>query len=211
MNAIIDSITAFLLSVFGGNKYLTVLAVSLLPTVEARGAIPIAFELGISPGIAYIYAAVTSFLVSPFLLLLLRPILNKMKKTKTFKKIALFFESNFKVKADKIKDDAIADGNRGTLFKKLLGIYAFVALPLPLTGVWTGSAIAAFTDVNPVYSLPAILLGNLTASGIVALLAFLLGDYSYIIILVLAAFILISAAILVARALFLHKKNSGKE
>ena len=54
---------------------------------------------------------------------------------------------------------------------ELLALYIFVALPLPGTGVWTGSAIATLFNMPRVKSGVVILLGNITACLIMTLAA----------------------------------------
>ena len=49
---------------------------------------------------------------------------------------------------------------------ELIGLYIFVALPLPGTGCWTGSAIATLFEMPRGKSAVAILLGNITACAI---------------------------------------------
>ncbi|MDE7337458.1 MAG: small multi-drug export protein, partial [Clostridia bacterium] len=65
-----------------GNDYITTILISIIPIVELRGAIPAAMTMGISAGVSFALAWVGSALVSPILLLILRPVLNWMKKYK---------------------------------------------------------------------------------------------------------------------------------
>jgi uncharacterized membrane protein len=48
-----------------------------------------------------------------------------------------------------------------------LGLLLFVAIPIPTTGVWTGSFAANFLDIRFKHALPAILVGNFIAGCIV--------------------------------------------
>lgn len=48
----------------------------------------------------------------------------------------------------------------------------FVAVPLPGSGVWTGSILAVLFGMKPSLSIPAILIGLLCSAGIVLLLSF---------------------------------------
>jgi uncharacterized membrane protein len=52
---------------------------------------------------------------------------------------------------------------------ELLALYIFVALPLPGTGVWTGSAVATLFEMPRGKAALAILLGNATACLITTL------------------------------------------
>lgn len=218
MDAITAKLVQWLLSLFGGNIYLTTVFVSMVPMVEVRGAIPIATSLGMSGGLAYLVSALSALIVCPILVLLLRPILNALKKTKLFKRMAESLEKMFRGRAAGIEKKAENrmtedEARKATLKKNLLtalGVFAFVAIPLPMTGVWTGSAIAAFISLKYRYSIPAIVIGNFTAAGIIALLDLLLGDYSYIILIVLAAFMVISVASILVTLFVKNKKMQAE-
>ena len=56
-----------------------------------------------------------------------------------------------------------------TLF---FGLWAFVAIPLPGTGAWTGSLIAALLELKPKSAIPCIFLGVLLAAAIMTALTF---------------------------------------
>ena len=47
-----------------------------------------------------------------------------------------------------------------------IGLALFVAIPLPITGAWTGSVAAILFDIKPRYAFPAIILG-VTIAGII--------------------------------------------
>jgi uncharacterized membrane protein len=51
-------------------------------------------------------------------------------------------------------------------------LFIFVAIPLPGTGVWTGSLIASLLNMRIKYAFIAIVLGNLLASIAIMLLSF---------------------------------------
>jgi uncharacterized membrane protein len=46
-----------------------------------------------------------------------------------------------------------------------IGLTIFVAIPLPVTGAWTGSVLAILFNIKPRYAFPAIILG-VTIAGI---------------------------------------------
>ena len=54
--------------------------------------------------------------------------------------------------------------------KSLIFLFLFVAIPIPTTGVWMGSAIATLLDIRIKYALPIILIGNIVASLILVAL-----------------------------------------
>ena len=52
------------------------------------------------------------------------------------------------------------------------GLMIFVAIPLPVTGAWTGCAAAFLFGIKFRYSLPAVLAGVLIASIIVSIVTY---------------------------------------
>lgn len=188
------------------NPALVVLIIAIFPIIELRGAIPIGVVLGLNPFLAMLYAWIGSTFMSPILLLLLKPILELMKKWKPFRSLAFAVEDVFKGKADKMNKGEMAEVIEKR--KKMLGIYTFVAVPIPMTGVWTGSAIAVFINLDFWRSFAMVAAGNLTAGLIVTLLSMLLGeklDLVLNIFLILAAIILI---IFIVKLAMKMRKNS---
>lgn len=57
-------------------------------------------------------------------------------------------------------------------FGVCLGLYAFVAVPLPGTGAWTGALVASLCGLPKRYAIPTILLGVMTAGVIVTLASY---------------------------------------
>lgn len=131
----------------------TVFFMSMLPIVELKGSIPVGVAMGIPLWEAFLIAWLASAVPVPFILLFLRPLIRYMKSTKPFRKFANWLEARTRRKTEK-----------GVIRKyRLLGLFLFVAIPLPGTGVWTGSMIAALLDLRISHALPVILFGNLVA------------------------------------------------
>lgn len=190
------------------NPALVVILIAIFPIIELRGAIPIGVAMGLNPMLAMLYAWIGSTIMSPILLLLLKPILELMKKWKPFRSLAVAVEDVFKGKAEKMaKNEMAAQIERR---KKMIGIYTFVAVPVPMTGVWTGSAIAVFINLDFWRSFAMVALGNLTAGLIVTLLSVLLGES---LDLVLNLFFFIAAVVLlifVVKLTIKMQKNKKK-
>ena len=55
---------------------------------------------------------------------------------------------------------------------ELFPLLLFVGIPLPGTGAWTGSLIAALLELKPKSAIPCIFLGVLLAAGIMTALTF---------------------------------------
>lgn len=192
------------------NPYLSTALISVVPLVEVRGAITVGIGLGLNPWAAFVLSCLSALLVCPLLLLCLKPLLKLLKSSERFKNFAVAVEDMFRSKAKKIEENA-ADvvGNpakKKRIFQKCLGVFLFVAIPLPMTGVWTGSAVACFLDLEYKYSVPSIVLGNFTAGFIITLLNKILGEYSSLIILVLALFAFITVVALLSTFIVKYRK-----
>ena len=137
-------------------EYIHVFLISMTPISELRGAIPYGLLNDLNPIVVYIVAVVGNMIPVPLIILLLRPLLNWMKKKGDFK-IIEHFEKRTMKKAEKV------------MKYSALGLFLLVAIPLPGTGAWTGSCVAALLDMRFKYALPSIILGVMTA-GIIMML-----------------------------------------
>lgn len=151
----------FLLDLFSllSNEF-KVMLTAAIPIIEVKGAIPVGIALGMKPIHAALLAFFGSIIPVPIILFTVRPLFNYLKETKTFKKIVNKLIHRSMNKSGNVKEYGY------------LGLFVFVAIPLPGTGVWTGSMIAALLDFRFKYAFPTILFGNLIASIIIVFLSF---------------------------------------
>lgn len=193
-----DFLLPFLQSITG-NSNLTVFLISMFPLVELKGAIPVGSALGLDLLPTALLAFLGSTLVSVPILLLLRPIFNLLKRVRFFARFIEKVEGVFKRRAEKLSQKY--DGNGESLLKRrlTLGVYAFVAIPLPLTGVWTGSGVAVFLGLDFKRCMLAVVLGNLTAGSFITLLTYLFSDYVSYIILGLAVLAVIMLIVFIVK------------
>ena len=183
-------------------KWITAI-LSVIPLVETRGAITVGMELGLQPFLAWAIACASAFLVSPILFFGTKPLLQKWKQGKFFTSLAQGIEETFRKKAEKIEK-----GKNRSAWKKTLGVFLFVAIPLPLTGLWTGSIVAAFVDLDAKHALSALFIGDLTSGLIILLLNYLFGEYAWILLFILFGCIIVS---LFVATLTLFKKIPKNE
>ena len=134
---------------------LTVMLTAVLPVVELRGAIPVGISLGLTPLHAAILGFIGSMIPVPFILFTIRPIFNYLRKTRTFTKLI-----------GKLTDGSVKNRDRIQKYGAW-GLVVLVAIPLPGTGVWSGSLAAALLDLRFKVAFPAILLGNLIAGALI--------------------------------------------
>ena len=135
----------------GINKILAVFIVSMMPVVELRGAIPFGVSLGLDWREVYLVSVIGNMLPVPFIILFFRPLIEYFETTKLFGKIASKLKRRTKSKME------------GLNKYKMLGLFLFVAIPLPGTGAWTGAAIAALLKMRIKHSFFPILLGVVVA------------------------------------------------
>lgn len=139
---------------------IAVIITATLPVIELRGAIPIGIALGLAPLDAAVLSFIGSMIPVPFILFTIRPIFNRLRKTKLFNKlIRKIIHNSIKNKGGKVQKYGA------------WGLILIVAIPLPGTGVWSGSLAAALLDIRFKWAFPAIFLGNLIAAILVTFVA----------------------------------------
>ncbi len=141
---------------------LKVLGLAASPISELRGAIPLAvLEFDFPWYYAYIIAVIGNILPVPFILLFLNAVTRVLSKISVFDR---FFKWLF-----------ARTRQRGTLIEKYerVGLVLFVAIPLPVTGAWTGAIAAVLLGMNFSRAALSIFLGVLIAGVIVTCLTLL--------------------------------------
>ncbi len=202
-----ESIVTFFRELIG-NDFITVFIVSMIPFVEVRGSIPLAIAMGMNPGLAFLMAFLGSAMWCPIVLLILKPIINWLKKFKIFNAIVSAIEDGFKSKAKGVEDKANSFDASQIERRKMLGLYVFVAFPVPMTGVWTGTAIGAFIDMNFWKVVLTVIVGDLTACGIMTLLSYFCSAYIDIILYCVMAIVLIAILYFIVRVIIKAKAKS---
>ena len=154
-----------------GNNGLATVVMSVVPLIELKGGIIFArtfFSLLPALGLAYLGSTAVFFL----LYFVLKPILNGLKKIKFLSKFAFKLENFFKEKASNAAKKAEKSGGKAKSekFLKQLAVFIFVAIPLPMTGVWTGTCVAVFLGLSFKDSILPIVIGNLIAGLIISVL-----------------------------------------
>ena len=81
----------------------------------------------------------------------------------------------------------------------MISLFIFVAVPFPVTGVWTGTAIAVFLGLKFRESVLPIAVGNLIAGALISLLTFLVGEYVDVIIYALFAIAIVMLALFIIK------------
>lgn len=141
-----------------------VFIISMIPILELRGGLIAASILNIPILKAIPFCIVGNIIPIPFILLFIKKILKWMQKVKGLRVIANWLENKAMKKSDSIK--------KGEFW----GLALFVGIPLPGTGAWTGSLIAALLDIDIKKAVLAELLGIIIATTIMSIVSYGLLD-----------------------------------
>lgn len=161
-----ESLVHSFLDLFNGltsiphGKELVVFIISLMPILELRGGLIAAALLGLDVIPSFIICLAGNLLPIPFILWFITPIFNWLKKTKHLNKFVTKLENKALSKREKVEK------------AEFWGLLLFVGIPLPGTGGWTGSLIAALINMNKKKALIAIFCGVLLAGLIVGIFSF---------------------------------------
>lgn len=144
-------------------KLIYIFAISMVPVIELRAAIPVGAGMGLEMWQCFLAAVLGNLLPVPFLVLFGGKVLHWLagfeKFGKPFRKIL------------EIGEKKVGKMNK-TLF---WGLLTFVAIPLPGTGAWTGSLVAITLGLSLKKAFPPIALGVVGAG-----LIMMLGSYGIV-------------------------------
>ncbi len=144
-------------------KEVIIFIISMVPIVEERGALLVAGPiLGVPVAEALPICIVGNIIPVPFILLFITPIFNWLKQTKHFKPMVEKLEARAMSRKDRIER------------YEFWGLVLFVGIPLPGTGAWTGSLIAALLGIKFKKAFPAIVIGICMAAVIMWFISYVL-------------------------------------
>ena len=133
------------------------LVMAALPISELRGAIPLGIGLGLGWKEAYLFAVIGNFIPVIPILLLLERVSTWLMRYPLWNRFFTWLFARTR--------------RRGKLIERfeVLGLMLFVAIPLPITGAWTGCVAAFLFKVPLRMAIPAIICGILIAGVVVTL------------------------------------------
>lgn len=200
-----DILLNFFLKITDNAKIIT-LFLSMFPLIELKGAIPVGVGLGLNTVTSALLAYAGSSLVVIPLFFLLIPVFNLLKKIKFIKRLVEKIEGVFERKAEELAKKANGEAEDKRRKMLIWGLFVFVAIPLPMTGVWTGTAIAVFLNVKFKDGFLPLVLGNLVAGTIITLLTLLFKQYVDIIIDVVFVLAIILLLVTILKIIFSKPK-----
>ena len=136
--------------------FLHTLLMAMVPVVELRGAIPLGLAQGLSPWLTYLAAVIGNMIPVPVIMVFIRRVFNWLREKSPW----LRGRVDWLIRRAEKKSRLVRQ-------YALVGLVILVAVPLPGTGAWTGSLVAALLDIRLRHSFPAVLLGVLIAGVVV--------------------------------------------
>lgn len=157
-----DQIAVWFASTLGQyiSKEAVVFVISMIPILELRGGLLVAKVIGVPLLTAIPLCIVGNIIPIPFILLFIKQIFKWLKKVSFFEPIITKLENRAMGKSDSIKR------------YEFWGLALFVGIPLPGTGAWTGSLIAALLDVDFKKAIVAELVGIAMATVIMSIVSY---------------------------------------
>jgi len=160
----------WLLSLLDGIPlYLKIVILGAVPVTELRAAIPVGIAMGVPPGISFLLGLAGNLLPIVPLILIMPWLFKLMERLPAFQRHWGRLLERTRKKGHQVEKYGA------------LGLLIFVAIPLPGTGVWTGSLLAYIMGINFWYSFLA-LSGGAFLAGIAVTVASLgfLQIYKYL-------------------------------
>ena len=136
-------------------KYLIIFAISMVPLIELRGAIPVGAGMGLLPVPNYLVSALGNMLPVPFVILFVRKLFAWLKEKRIMYRAIVWVENHVLKKEYMLRKYS------------LIGLCIIVAIPLPGTGAWTGAMLAGLLNMRLRQALPSIGLGVIIAGLVV--------------------------------------------
>ena len=135
--------------------------ISMLPVVELRFGLPYGIALGLEYPLALMAALLGNMIPVPFIIVYIKRIFEGMRK----------HMPKLDALVTKLENRAHLKGETVEKYGHW-GLLIFVAIPLPGTGAWTGSLIAALLDIPTSRAVPVIMIGVCVAAAIMTLVTY---------------------------------------
>ncbi|MFQ6724018.1 MAG: COG2426 family protein, partial [Clostridia bacterium] len=218
--------------IFNDNVVLATIFVSMVPIMELKGGIPFGMSkafwgakaLGRWQAFWWAYLGCSIVVVGLYFAFI--PIMKLLRKTKIFKGLANYIDNRLKKQSQKYTEsDNKTDTDSEVLstetinnFKKnssslkrtlikMFGVFCFVAIPLPLTGVWMGVCMAVIIGLNFWQTLVSALLGNLVAGIVISTICVIFPQFTHWLIYIFLILVAIIIVIEIIRNKIIKQKT----
>lgn len=157
-----ESLVVWFTETLGGyiSRELVIFIISMIPILELRGGLVAASLLQVPITTAVPICIIGNVIPVPFILLFIRQIFKLLRNVKGIGSLIRKLEARAMGKSDSIRK------------YEFWGLVLFVGVPLPGTGAWTGSLIAALLEVDFKKAILAVLLGIAMATVIMSVVSY---------------------------------------
>ncbi len=140
------------------DKLFHAIILSMLPVAELRGGIPYAVAHGFSILVAYGVCVLANMLVIPILFVFLETLHHQFYRIKLYR----WLFDKWVLRTRKKAEEKVAKWG-------YVGVMLFVAIPLPVTGAYTGTLAAWLLRLEKRKAFPYLALGVVIAGVIVSI------------------------------------------
>jgi uncharacterized membrane protein len=141
--------------------YIITAFLTLLPISELRGAIPYAIANGLAPMFTWFYCVVLNATVGPLVYIFLSTFHRFLIRFNWYEKLFTRFVEKTRHKVE----------NKVSKYG-YLGITLFVAIPLPITGAYTGTLGSWILGLEPKKTFLSVLIGVMISGTIVLVITY---------------------------------------
>lgn len=144
------------------SKIFYIMLISAIPLIEQRGAIPVGIFTGGDPLVVFIASYIGSLIPVPFIFFLFNWIMDLLRRKNWFPWLINLVDHKINKNKDKFEKYREA------------ALITFIGIPLPTTGVWTGTAIATFLKLDFKKTMFCAMIGALLSAIVITLICVLL-------------------------------------
>ena len=142
------------------SEEVVIFIISMFPILELRGGLLAASLLKVPIIKAIPLCIIGNLIPIPFILIFIKKIFSWMKRFKIFRGLIERLENRAMSKSDKVTK------------YEFMGLVLFVGIPLPGTGAWMGSLVAALLEMDIKKAVAAELMGIAIATVIMSFLSY---------------------------------------
>lgn len=146
------------------SKIFYVMIISAIPIIEQRGAIPVGIFTGGDPLTIMITSYIGSLIPVPFIFFLFNWFMDQLRAHNWLPWLINIVDNKINKNVDRFQK------------YKEAALITFIGIPLPTTGVWTGTAIATFLKLDFKKTVFCAMLGALISAVVITLVCVLLPE-----------------------------------
>ena len=189
------------------SKALIAALLAVLPVTEIKGSVLFAAATEGELWLSVLAGYLSSVLLAALLSFTVPRMLAFAKRSRGVGRAVSFLTDRLNEKAERILESAKSKGEKGREDRFFFGVFLFVAIPLPMTGVWTGALLAAILRLGFKRTFFSLSAGNFTAAGVTLAVALLAGDHADLVFDLFLLFALAALTFTIVKSLVEKRKK----